>query len=165
MSKKLTERQSRFIDNYVGCGNASEAARKAGYSEKTAGEIGHENLKKPEIRGAIAERMDQAGLTEPRLLKVLYEGLEAMLVKTATHEGKITDSRAFPNYATRHRYLDTALKLRDMFPVEKKNLKHDFNNDYTPEKCQEAYERVKKMLRDEILQEEEERRKKMMVNF
>ena len=86
-----------------------------------------------------------------------------MVVKTATHEGKITDSREYPNYATRHRYLETALKLHNMFPAEKKNLKHDFNNDYTPEQCQEAYERVKEMLRDEILQEKQESQKKTMI--
>lgn len=54
---KLNRRQKAFADFYLECGNATEAARKAGYSEKTAYSIGAENLKKPEISAYIAERM------------------------------------------------------------------------------------------------------------
>lgn len=53
----LTPKQKAFADYYIECSNASEAARKAGYSPKTAGSIGEENLKKPEISAYIAERM------------------------------------------------------------------------------------------------------------
>lgn len=55
----LTPKQKAFADYYIECGNASEAARKAGYSPKTAGAIGEENLKKPEISAYIDERMTQ----------------------------------------------------------------------------------------------------------
>ena len=51
---KFSPKQQRFIDYY--CGNATEAALKAGYSAKTAYSIGEENLKKPEIAEAIAKR-------------------------------------------------------------------------------------------------------------
>ena len=53
----MTPKQKAFADYYLECGNASEAARRAGYSQKTAGSIGEENLKKPEISGYIRERM------------------------------------------------------------------------------------------------------------
>lgn len=53
----LTPKQKAFANYYIECGNASEAARKAGYSPKTAGAIGEENLKKPEISAYIDERM------------------------------------------------------------------------------------------------------------
>lgn len=56
---KLTEKQKRFIDYYIETGNASEAARRAGYSKKTAYSIGNENLKKPEIKYAIDRRMKE----------------------------------------------------------------------------------------------------------
>lgn len=55
----LTPKQKAFADYFIECGNASEAARKAGYSKKTAGAIGEENLKKPEISAYIDERMAQ----------------------------------------------------------------------------------------------------------
>ena len=55
---KLTPKQKAFCDYYIETGNASEAARKAGYSQKTAPFIGAENLKKPQIKEYISERMD-----------------------------------------------------------------------------------------------------------
>lgn len=55
----LAPKQKAFADYYIECGNASEAARRAGYSPKTAGSIGEENLKKPEINAYIQERMAQ----------------------------------------------------------------------------------------------------------
>lgn len=55
----MTPKQKAFADYYLASGNASSAARKAGYSKKTAGSIGEENLKKPEISAYIRERMAQ----------------------------------------------------------------------------------------------------------
>lgn len=55
--RRLTPKQKAFCDYYIETGNATEAARKAGYSEKTAYSIGQENLKKPEIKSYIADRM------------------------------------------------------------------------------------------------------------
>lgn len=54
---KLTLKQQRFADEYIICGNATEAAIKAGYSKKTAGQIGEQNLKKLEIKSYIDERL------------------------------------------------------------------------------------------------------------
>lgn len=52
----LTLKQRLFIAEYLIDGNASRAAIAAGYSEKTAGSIGHENLQKPEIASEIEKR-------------------------------------------------------------------------------------------------------------
>ena len=46
----LNEKQKAFAEYYAACFNATEAAKKAGYSKKTAYSIGNENLKKPEIQ-------------------------------------------------------------------------------------------------------------------
>ena len=54
---KLTAKQQRFCDEYLIDLNATQAAIRAGYSEKTAYSIGQENLKKPEIRQFIDARM------------------------------------------------------------------------------------------------------------
>ncbi len=53
----LTQKQKKFSDLYIVLGNSTEAAKQAGYSEKTAYAIGCENLKKPEIKAYIAERL------------------------------------------------------------------------------------------------------------
>ena len=49
----ITFRQERFAEEYVLCGNATEAARRAGYSKKTARQIAAENLTKPVVLEAI----------------------------------------------------------------------------------------------------------------
>lgn len=49
----LTEKQKRFADYYIECGNATEAAIKAGYSKNTAKVIGYENLTKPYLKAYI----------------------------------------------------------------------------------------------------------------
>lgn len=51
---QLTPRQAAFVEEYLTCLNASEAARRAKYSERTAYAIGYENLRKPEIAAAIS---------------------------------------------------------------------------------------------------------------
>ena len=53
----LTPKQKAFADYYIECGNSTEAARKAGYSEKKSRSIGAENLTKPDISAYIAARM------------------------------------------------------------------------------------------------------------
>lgn len=54
---KLTPKQKKFCEYYIQSGNASEAARKAGYKEKNAPFMGAENLKKPQIKAYINERV------------------------------------------------------------------------------------------------------------
>ncbi|VFB17211.1 Terminase small subunit [Urinicoccus massiliensis] len=56
---KLTIKQQKFADEYIIRGNATEAAIAAGYSPKTAHQIGHANLDKPHIKAYIQERLDQ----------------------------------------------------------------------------------------------------------
>lgn len=54
--KKLTIKQSRFVDEFIISGNATQAAIKAGYSKKTANRIATENLSKPVIKAEIDKR-------------------------------------------------------------------------------------------------------------
>lgn len=56
---KLTPKQKAFADYYIETGNATEAAKKAGYSKKTAAVIGTENLTKPNIKQYIDIRMKE----------------------------------------------------------------------------------------------------------
>lgn len=52
---KLTEKQKRFCEEYIADLNATKAARRAGYSERTAYSQGQRLLKKVEIQSYIAE--------------------------------------------------------------------------------------------------------------
>ena len=57
---KLTPKQRLFVAEYLESYNATKAAIKAGYSEKTAAVMGHENLRKPNIKAAIGQALDEA---------------------------------------------------------------------------------------------------------
>ena len=81
----LNERQKAFADYYIQTGNATEAAIKAGYSEKTAYSIGNENLKKPEISAYIGERMAEQGE------KRVADANEVIEFYTAVMRGEIKD--------------------------------------------------------------------------
>ena len=52
-----TEKQRRFCDEYIKTGNATQAAIAAGYTKRSAYSIGEENLRKPELRARIDERL------------------------------------------------------------------------------------------------------------
>ena len=56
---KPTEKQKRFVDEYLKDLNASAAARRAGYSTKTADRIGPELLGKTCVSKLIAERIQK----------------------------------------------------------------------------------------------------------
>jgi phage terminase small subunit len=75
--KKLTPKQKEFVDEYLRDFNATAAAKRAGYSEKTAYSIGSENLKKPEIAEEIRERLELRGLTKEEALMRLGEQARA----------------------------------------------------------------------------------------
>lgn len=71
----LTEKQKRFVAEYLVDLNATQAAIRAGYSEKTAEVIGYENLRKPQIAAAvdkaIKEREGRTEITQDKVLKEL----------------------------------------------------------------------------------------------
>ncbi|VTS00552.1 terminase small subunit [Tuwongella immobilis] len=70
----LTPKQERFCQEYIVDLNASAAARRAGYSHRTAGSIGEELLRKPEISARIRELKDeQARRTQITADQVLAE--------------------------------------------------------------------------------------------
>lgn len=56
---EITPKQKAFADEFLKCGNATEAAKRAGYSEKSARQMGTENLSKPSISSYIQERQKQ----------------------------------------------------------------------------------------------------------
>jgi phage terminase small subunit len=54
---KMTAKQMRFCDEYLIDLNATQAAIRAGYSEKNARNIASENMAKPNIKAYIDQRM------------------------------------------------------------------------------------------------------------
>jgi phage terminase small subunit len=72
---KLTEKQKRFVEEYLIDLNATQAAIRAGYSVKNADKIGSELLGKTRVSEAIAkamaERSKRTGVTQDRVIEQL----------------------------------------------------------------------------------------------
>ena len=89
----MTQKQKRFIEEYLIDLNATQAAIRAGYSPDTAKAIGSENLMKPDIRAqidrAMAERSKRTGVNAERVVQELAKiafvnAAEVIDPKTAT---------------------------------------------------------------------------------
>ncbi len=114
--RKLSLKQKRFCEYYIISGNATDAALKAGYSEKTAYIIGFENLKKPKIQNYIEE------LTEKAESRRIADGQEVLEYLTSVMRGESTtqvltgDRDEYGNYvyATRKPAEKERLKASEM---------------------------------------------------
>jgi phage terminase small subunit len=89
---KLTEKQKRFCDYYIETGNATEAAIRAGYSQKTARFIGAENLTKPNVKSYIDQRLKE--LEDERIA----DATEVLQYLTSVMRGEITETRYIAVY-------------------------------------------------------------------
>lgn len=110
MSRGLTKKEKGFVKDYVRTGNGTQSVLKnydtTDYS--TAGMIASENLNKPKIQEAIQSLADR--IPEDTLHDVLMQGLGA-------------ENNEKPDYAIRHKYLDTALKIKGAYePDENKKI-------------------------------------------
>lgn len=89
----LTPKQKAFADEYIkNGGNASDAARKAGYAPKSADVIGRENLRKPTISAYIAEKQS---LIEKQKGTDIMSLAEIQQRRSMIARGELTDSFGF----------------------------------------------------------------------
>lgn len=81
--RRLTPKMRRFVAEFLVCNNASEAARRAGYSERTAHAIAWRVLAHPTVAAAIAEEEGRR-LAE---LRVTADRLDAELARVGFADG------------------------------------------------------------------------------
>jgi phage terminase small subunit len=75
----LTDKMKRFCEEYLVDFNATQAAIRSGYSEGTAYSIGWENLRKPEIKAFIENRLKELALSSEETLKSISDIAKASL--------------------------------------------------------------------------------------
>lgn len=81
----MTDKQKAFVDEYLIDLNATQAAIRAGYSERTARQTGAENLSKPDIQAAIQQAQDaRSGRTKVTADLVVLE-LARIAFSDVTH--------------------------------------------------------------------------------
>ena len=86
----LTGLQRRFVQEYPSDMNATAAARRAGYSVRSAGQTGWRNMRNPKIVAAIDEAMAES----TREAKVTAAGVLERLVREADGKGPNTSAAA-----------------------------------------------------------------------
>ena len=57
-ARTLNERERKFVEHFMASGNATRAAAEAGYSRKTASQLGYRLLRNVQIQQAIAARVE-----------------------------------------------------------------------------------------------------------
>lgn len=103
-----TEKQKRLLHELVeNGGSVSGAMRKVGYSENTA-----KTPSKVTKSKAFVQYMEEAGVTDQKLVKVISEGLDATKAVVMGRDSQESFVDVQPDFAIRHKYLETALKVK-----------------------------------------------------
>ncbi|MEL7659597.1 MAG: terminase small subunit [Acetobacterium wieringae] len=108
---KLTEKQKRFCDEYLIDLNATQAAIKAGYSEKTANRIGTENLSKLVIQNYLNERMEEIKTDKTANAQEVLEYLTAVMRNEITEEVVVVES--IGDFQTKAKTIEKDCSVKD----------------------------------------------------
>ena len=79
MKKKLTPKQKKFVLEFLISGNITDAAKKAGYSERSARQIGSLNLTKPNVVEYMNEILDKTKSEEVATTEEVLEFLTSVM--------------------------------------------------------------------------------------
>jgi phage terminase small subunit len=144
---ELKPKQKKFVKEYIkNGGNGTQAVIDAGYKvkdRKVAGVVSAENLAKPSI-AKVVKSLSEA-FTDKELIKVHKEGLQASkkIFKNNNESGEVELVGDEPDYPTRHKYLETAYKLKGSFAPEK-SVNLNINSD-SPEQMARLKDIAKKL--------------------
>lgn len=149
---RLTKKQRGFVKDYIETGSGVVAARN-NYdvaNDNTARAIASENLTKPIIVNAIED-----ALPDELLAQVHLEGLRATKIQGVggmliSAEGIEHADNEVPDYATRHKYLDSAYKLKGSYAAEK-HATLNVNVDVVPEDS-ESLDLAAKLYGEAVMQ-------------
>ena len=122
MDNKLTPKQRAFADYYIETGNATEAARRAGYKGKNINRIASENLSKLDIKQYIDERL--AKIEDERIAK----GEEVLQYLTRVMRGEEKDHFGLDASLQDRTKAAELLGKRYRLFVDKTEQKVDVNN-------------------------------------
>ena len=130
MKDNLTKQEKKFVEEVIETGNKTQSVIKAfpkTKSEKYASVKGQRLIGKDRIKNAMQKFADR--IKDDKLFKVLDEGLNA--TKLSGTGGMVIGTKAsgevsqvghsnleVPDYAVRHKYLETGLDLKSYFPKD-----------------------------------------------
>lgn len=133
-----TQKQNRFIVEYLSSGNATEAAMMA-YKPKNravARAIGSENLTKPNIRRSIQDALEASGITNDLLAQRIAGLVNAQNRITYLKHGKVEMIREVMDSQAVKAGLEFALKFREKAVEEEKETNPNSERDKLAEELQ-----------------------------
>lgn len=107
MGRELTIRQRKFCDYYVECGNATEAAIKAGYAPKYAGANTDKLLKNTKLKKLIDARLEELSKT------TIADAEEVLMYLTAVLRGEETEKIPIGMGEGAQRLIDKEPSIKD----------------------------------------------------
>jgi len=128
-TRPLNVRERKFIKNLAHGMFQKDAAIKAGYSPGTAEALASRKIKEPQVVTAMQQALEKHGISDDRLADVIKNGIDANKVISAnviSENGEgMKDANSMtkdfvevPDWQSRHRFVDTALKLKNSYPAE-----------------------------------------------
>lgn len=165
---KLTEKQKRFVAEYLVDLNATQAAIRAGYSPKTANRIGSQNLSKVDVQTEIEKRRaslrNKLEITQEKVIEELAAVAFANGTDfaTITHNGlvRLTPTDEVPEEkkkavaSIKEGQYGTEIKLHDKVRALELLGKHlgvfDANNGSANEQENNIFEVIEESTREEI---------------
>lgn len=106
MKRDISLRQQMFAKAYLETGSVQEAARRAGYSAR------YNPLRRAEFQQYLDQLMEEMGVGDEEVIRKLAEGLSAVAVRI----DKNGEEHVVPDFHARAKFLDMALRLRQMYP-------------------------------------------------
>lgn len=106
-------RAKKYIKNKVSGMSDYQAAVKAGYSHNTA-IAAKQNIENPSVKESLRQLMDRKGLTDDRILDEVIDGIE----NSKRIVGSDDNFVEVPDYAVKHKYLETAIRLKGLNETE-----------------------------------------------
>jgi hypothetical protein len=115
MEDKLSNQDKKFVKTVLETGNITKAVQEAYDIEDPnyAGVKGNRLIRKDKIQNAIQTIAD--AIPDDELIQVHKEGLKASRTIKTTDDGDIIE----PDYAVRHKYLDSAYKIKGTYAPDK----------------------------------------------
>ncbi len=152
--EKLPKNEQIFVKEVAIHGNATKAVRKAFKEIKSPDYIrrkGSDLITKPHIVKAVEEVKKTLAdrINDDDLIKVHEEGLKASrrVFKNNNSSGEIELVDEEPDYAVRHKYLDSAYKLKGAYAPEK-SISLNLNGDIIP--TEELLELANQLKNNEV---------------
>jgi phage terminase small subunit len=135
---KLTTKQELFVNEYMKDGNATASAIRSGYSERSANNIGPDNLLKPIIRDEIDKRLKE---------RTISNGITVDFVLNSIKDISINGKRE----SDRIKALELLGKCLKLFTdkIESTNINHSLVDDVrnmTDEEIEAELEMLNKIM-------------------